>query len=178
MLDPVATWESTFNALPKVNDTSWAENFAEAVSSLTTGKLEISGIKTIPASFTFNKPIFKAQLLPLLPVDSPVLGANHFADAWATAMLSSTMSVSSGASVGLPATPGNTFASASCTIDPPTTAKAGLVAAITSIVPTTTANAFAKAFRDAFLALTCSTTGMNTVTPTPSPLADPLDPTA
>jgi len=181
MLGPVSDWESALNSLPKVKDTSWAANLADAVDGLTTGMMELINIKTIPASFTFGKSAFQAALLPLKPVSSATKGANNFADAWEQGVLASMMSVSPGATVGLPATPGNTYSAPPATlVDPPSvaTAKAGLVTAITGIPPSEDANAFAGAFRDAFLALTFTSTGLNSVSPTPGPLIDTSDGTA
>lgn len=180
-LGPVGDWSSTFNSLPKVGDTSWAANLADAVDGLTTGKLELTNIKTTPASFIFGKAAFEAALLPLQPVDSAMTGAQNFAGAWEQGILASVMSVSSGASVGLPATPANTFSAPPATIlDAPSLvlAKAGLVSAIASIVPSENADTFAEAFRNAFLALTYTSTGLNSVTPTPATLVDAADPTA
>lgn len=178
MLDPSSTWSSTFNALPKTADASWAANMADAVDSLTSSKLTISTIKTVPAAFVFGKSAFKSALEVLVPVDSAAQGASNFAGAWEKGLLASTMTVTPGASVGLPATPANIFSAASSLVDPPsiTSAKAGLVSALTSIVPSETADAFAEAFRTAFLALTCSTTGMNSIPPPggPTPLNDPF----
>lgn len=172
MLDPVSTWSSTFNDLPKVANTSWALNLANAVSSLTTGKLEILTIKTIPSNFVFGIAAFKSALELLTFVDSAVEGANNFANAWEQGLLGSVMTVLPGASVGLPATPANTYAPTPATLIDAASiaaAKAGLIATITGIAPAENADAFADAFRTAFLTLTCSTTGMNMVTPPSGP---------
>ena len=181
MLDPVSTWSSTFNDLPKVANTSWALNLANAVSSLTTGKLEILTIKTIPSNFVFGIAAFKSALELLTFVDSAVEGANNFANAWEQGLLGSVMTVLPGASVGLPPTPANTYAPTPATLIDAASiamAKAGLVATITGIAPAENADAFADAFRTAFLTLTCSTTGMNMVPPPsgPQPLLNPLAP--
>lgn len=181
MLDPSSSWSDQFNNLPKVADSSWALNLANVVSTLTTGKLEIPSIQTAPASFLFGIAAFKSALELLTPVGSAAEGAMNFANAWEQGLLASTMTVLPGATVGLPPTPANTFAPTPATmIDPPSiaAAKAGLVAAISGIAPGPDANAFADSFRTAFLTLTCSTTGMNMVTPPsgPQPLLNPFAP--
>lgn len=172
MLEPVSNWESTFNNLPKVSDGSWSQNFADAVDGLTTGKLEISNIKTVPASFVFGKAAFKSALDPLMPVNTAIEGATNFAGAWEAGLLASTMTVSVGASIGIPVPPTNVYGplSSAGSPSPPSTlidapsiaaAKASLVIALTAIPPSADANAFASAFRSAFLALTCTTMGFD-----------------
>jgi hypothetical protein len=181
MLGVVGDWTDKFNNLPKVGDTSWATNMANAVDELTTGLLEISNIKTIPAVFTFGKAAFEAALLPLAPVPLALTGATNFATAWETGINASTMTVSPGASVDLPATPANTYSSVASTlidVASVTSAKTNLIIAIAGIVPADNADAFATAFRNAFLELTCTTSGMNSVTPTPTALVNTSAPVA
>ena len=53
-LDAESVWQSTLEALPP--DTTglvWAQNLADAIDGLVTGKMEIGNIKTKPAVFTF-----------------------------------------------------------------------------------------------------------------------------
>jgi hypothetical protein len=178
MLGSASDWATKFNNLPKVADSSWADNMATAVDDLTTGKLELTNIQTTPASFTFGKPAFKTALMAVTPTTSASAGALNFATAWELGMLGSFMLVTPGASVGVP-TPATIFSIVGGTIvDPPSLiiAKAGLVSAISGLGAASNADAFASAFRDAFLALTYTTSGTNSIVPVPTPLVDPLDP--
>jgi hypothetical protein len=181
MIESESVWGNKLTNLNPTKNTTWARAFADAVDSLTTSKMELTNIKTTPAMFTFAKAVFEAQLVVLKPTKSAQEGAKNFANAWATAVQSSLMVVAPGATIGLPPAPANTFSAVSGTLLDPgslTAAKAGLVADILSVKPDPkNANAFARAFRKAFLALTYTTTGLNSVPPTPAPLVDAADPT-
>jgi hypothetical protein len=181
MIEPESTWGTTLTNLKPVSNATWAKAFADAVDSLTTAKMELTNIKTVPAQFTFAKAVFETQLKVLKPTKSAQEGANNFANAWATTVQSSIMVVTPGATIGLPPSPANTYSAVTGTLLDPASlaaAKAGLVSDILKVKPDPkNANAFARAFRKAFLALTYTTTGLNSVSPTPAPLIDAADPT-
>jgi len=173
-VDPQATWASTLDALPKVADGSWAQNFANWYAG------RISGITTkasvvIPVGFvfTFNAVVFKNNLSALAPTTSASAGINGFADAWVAAMNASIVVAATGTS-GAPASPATTFSAiASAVIDPPSVllAKAKLQELISApAVDDGLDSEFPVKFRDATLLLTMTLVGTNSVAPSPSPL--------
>lgn len=175
-VDALSTWQTTFAALPKTKDTSWAANFATWADDRVTSKLtQDSGIQGPGLTFTFNKAIFQTALLLLLPVPDALLGIKGFADAWQTAMASSVAITAVGSSVGAPSPATTWSVVASTTIDP-----ASIVLGHTKILELVNSPKVADAlesefpikFREAFLLLTISTLGTNSVAPTPGPLND------
>jgi hypothetical protein len=175
MLDPENTWRDRFAELKIVNDISWASNIASLTDELTTGKLQITEI-TPPSSFTFNKAIFQAQLLPIVFAPTPIPQL-AIAAAWGAAMTASTMVVSSGASVGAPS-PATTFSAPPVTLLLPPTiaaAQAALAATLIAAVPVPDAKQgiLGPALRTAFITVKASVTGINSITPTPTPLVLP-----
>jgi hypothetical protein len=175
MLDPVSDWTSKFNNLPLVGDDTWAKHMAEAVDDLTTKKLEIPAVMGVPAEFTFDVLTFETELRKLGPVPTALEGATNFATAWQLAITTSILIVKSGAYITLPL-PANTWSVvASTVIDPASigAAKTQLANDILVIGPAESADDFAKAFREAFLNLTCSVVGLDSVSPPngPQPLS-------
>lgn len=178
-LGPVSEWTDAFNNLPLVGSgNAWAGNMANAVDGLTSSKLSLTNITGTPAQFTFGTSAFQTALESLSPTTDASQGAQNFADAWETAIQASMMVVSPGASVGAPS-PATTFSIvASTTVDAGSlsSAKSTLVSTLAAIPPSGDANAFATAFRTAFLGLTYTTNGTNSSSPTPAPLVDANDP--
>jgi hypothetical protein len=149
--------------------------------------LTIANIKTVPAVFTFGKPAFEVGLLQVVPTSDKTAGATRFANAWEAGILTSTMVVSVGASINLPATPTNTYGPLNAggspyvivTVITPAsviTAKQQLINDIINVTPGVRADKFAAAFRNAFLALKYTTTGFDSTPygnpPFPIPLAN------
>lgn len=179
MLDPASFWISEFANLPITDSNDWPDNIADLIDSLTTNKLEISGISP-PSTFTFNRNVFKAGIVSLVPNANVVPNANAFALAFANAVAASTMFVAAGSSVGAP-TPATTFSAPPVVVILPPTiaaAQAALTSSIIAAVPVAdpTMSTVPVAFRDAFLALAASVTGLNSVVPTPGPLVVPSAP--
>lgn len=139
MLDPVSTWTTAFNNLPKTADSSWATNMANTVDGLVTGKLTVSAA-TPPGGvcyFTFGKAAFEGVLLTLVPVPSAIIGATNFAGAWEAGVLASILAP--------PPNPGYPLKIP--------IAKAALIIQLAAIIPGDNADAFATAFRGAFAML-------------------------
>ena len=173
MLDPASTWKSEIEGMPKVADDSWHDNFANLVDGLTSSKLFVGNIIGV-TTFTFGKGAFKTALAACAIVSDPIVAGQNFANAWAAGIAASTMSVPTGAAVGAP-TPATIFGplnTAGAPAGPPTTlidapsiaaAKTALGTAISIAPPADNALAFATAFRAAFLSLTFTTTGFNSL---------------
>lgn len=184
MLDPADTWAKKFKDLKPVADPSWSMTLATTVGSLVTGKLEIATIMGSPATFNFMVPTFAGALASLAPVQTAPEGAKGFADAWEAAINSSIMLVLPGAYVGAPAPPTLYSVVFSTIVDPPSVAlaKVGLISALVAIKPSEdAAKDFASAFRNAFLALTWTTQGLNSLPPPPAgpgplPFPNPMAP--
>ena len=178
MIDPLSIWKSTFANLPQVSDSSWASNFANWVYDRVQSA-ELSGVMTASDPFDFKKGIFESALLVLPPTPSAAVGILGFATAWETAVVaSSTLLVTSGDSLGAPS-PATTWSVVSSSIvDTPSIAigKAIILTLATMPpVPTVDLSKFPEIFRNAFLALTGSIVGMNSVVP-PVPLPAPMVP--
>jgi hypothetical protein len=169
---PLATWRSTFANLPLVTDTSWQANIANWVNDNISGanKLALNGMVGTGLTFTFNKASFQSGLA----------SANNiagFANALSTALTSSLAVVAVGSSI-LPTTPATTFSVVASTIVDP----ASITAANAKILELNSAQAVQNAydsdfplrFREAILLLKITTSGTNSVAPTPAPLVDPL----
>lgn len=191
MIDSLAIWRAALIALPKVSDSSWAANFAAFVADRISpiGAADGKGIETDPTIltlasppplgliFTFPQATFATSLQVLTPTEDPVAGIAGFADAWANSMSTivfpATLNVLMGAFVP-PSTPATLFSSITAvTIDP-----ASLIAAkakiseLASSTPVADANNsdFPVKFREAFLLLTITVVGLNSIVPTPTPL--------
>lgn len=179
-VDPLATWQSTLAALPKVGDNSWAMNFASWYAG------RIVGIAPSPAAlvptgfvFTFNTALFASGLQTLPPTASAAAGITAFANAWLAAMDASTAVVAAG-TFKPPSTPATLFSVVATTVidtASKTAAKAKLLELITApAVGDATMSQFPIKFRDATLLLTITVSGTNSVTPTPGPLVVPAVP--
>jgi hypothetical protein len=168
---PLATWRSTFANLPLVTDTSWQANIANWVNDNISGanKLALNGMVGTGLTFTFNKASFQSGLA----------SANNiagFANALSTALTASLAVVAVGSSIANPPTPASTFSAVITTVVDP----ASITAANAKILELNSAQAVESAydsdfplrFREAILLLTVTTSGTNSVTPTPAALVD------
>jgi hypothetical protein len=175
MIDPLATWQTTFANLPKVADTSWAQNFADWADARVTSKMKLNGIGGPNMTFTFNKSLFAAQLIALLPTDDALAGITGFALAWEAAIIASVAATAAGSYIGAP-TPSTTWSVVNSTvIDPPSIAL-GKAKIIELKDAPATDNAldseFPIKFREAFLLLTVTTDGLDSDGDGPYPLID------
>jgi hypothetical protein len=190
MIDPISTWKSTMAALvPSTDPDAALTEFAKWVDERVTNKMSIVGVSKSDGTesniFVFNKSIFETQLkATCVPTTDVSAAASKFADAWEQAMLASTMAMTPGFYVNPPVapTPATQWSVVTSLIDPLsiTAAKIILVADMTSSMPTSDPNnsGFPAAFRNAFVALKVNIVGMNSVTPTPTPLNMPGTPVA
>lgn len=168
----IADWRTAFAAMPKVSDDSWKGNLANTVDGLVTSKLSSPGLLNPsgqPAAvFTFAKSTFQSALSDALPAT--------LQSALAAALSASSIVVPVGSYIGSPGNPATTFSAvASAVLDPPSISAAS--AKLLELLNQTPVGDPDLApgpatFREAFLLLTMTTTGTNSVTPTPGPLTD------
>lgn len=179
MLEPLDTWKRTLEQLALTDKTDWVSRFAAWVGMRSTMKLELQGIMG-PVLFTFQNGLFESRLRALMSTDKKPIGAEQFASAWQAAVQASQMVVMPGASLGAP-TPATLWSAVTSLLDPPSIllAKARLHAELSRIdgVLKTNESRLPEAFRNAFLTLTASATGINSTYPFPAPLVAPFVPT-
>lgn len=176
-IDPLITWQNTFAALPQVADNSWALNFAtwvyDRVVNIAMNPTQLTGTLT----FIFNKTLFASQLATLTPTLNTLSGVTNFANAWETAILTTvfptTLNVAAGAFIP-PSTPATLFSVINSVILDPASIAAAKAKIIELATTTPTADPymseFPKKFREAFLLLTITVTGLDSTAPTPLPL--------
>ena len=183
-INPQSDWIEGFAKLPKVPDSSWADNMANKVDSFVTSKVALTGL-TGSVTFTFNKSVFASMLRALSPVTSSAAGTLSFANAWGAAITASSIVVLPGAYLISPSPPTLFSVIISSLIDPPSIALAVqfLATTLASAVPVPDANSsiFGPTFRSAFLMCTATVTGLNSLPippagPGPQPLVAPLLP--
>lgn len=168
----VAAWRTAFGAMEKVADDSWKANLANTLDGLVTSKLSSPGLfdpDDKPAAvFTFAKSTFQAALSDALP--------STLQSALASALSASSIVVPTGSYIGSPGNLATTFSAvASAVLDPTSiTAAAAKLLELLNQTPVSDPDQAPgpATFREAFLLLTMTTTGTNSVTPTPGPLTD------
>lgn len=177
MIDPLATWKSTFNALPKVGDSVWADNFAKWYKDrIIAIEPDPSKLTAVGFVFKFDAEVFAAALKALTPTSVAAEGVSKMADAWLSAIslvvYPATLSVSVGSFVSSASPPTLFSVIISVLLDPSSilSAKAKLLELITS--PKTAGNdsKFPELFREATLLLSITVTGLNSVPPPPGPM--------
>lgn len=179
-IDALQDWKDELENLPKVNDSSWALNFAEWYADRLVNIEADSSVLDTSAGFvfTFAETTFALALTSLSPTTDPVAGITSFANAWESAILATTVVVAPGAFIP-PSDPATTFSAVTGTvIDPPSiaAAKAKIIElGSSSPVDDPQDSEFPVKFREATLLLTITVTGLNSL-PTPTPLVVPLVP--
>lgn len=188
-IDSLDIWLDEFEKLPQdpTGDQS-PRDLANYINDRVTRKMETSSsvVKWSPEpSFTWQKAIFENVLRIICKIPSPetVTPAIKLATAWKEATLISTFSIQPQAKMNPPA-PATTgiAASAGAVIDPSSVALGFtyLVSQLSSILPARTRqeSAFPRAFRQAFLMLTVTISGVDTTTPPagPIPFVYPMTP--
>jgi hypothetical protein len=173
-IDSLSTWKQTFTNIPKVNEKSWAANFSNWCANRVNGKAELTGITTATPPFTFSQSVFKTQLEALGVTTLSPEGAVGFATAWQTAVNASLiLTVVPGDFINPESDPTKWSVVTTALIDPASVAaaKAFLVSQLTVAIKTNNSNEsnFPQIFRDAFLLLTGTTIGLNSL-PIPLPL--------
>lgn len=178
MLEPLPTWKQTFKEIPFSDNPSWAMNIARWTSERSTSKLEWAGLGG-PLMFTFNSGVFQSRLHSMPHTPNASQGAMAFASAWESAMSASTLMVMPGIFIGGP-TPPTLFSVVAGAIDPASIQRGKAVLAqqllSAKCVDNSMESALPPAIYQAFMALTVSLSGINTVVPFPSPLMAPMVP--
>ncbi|UCF50247.1 MAG: hypothetical protein JSU91_01845 [Thermoplasmatales archaeon] len=175
-IDSLATFQSTFAALPLVETGVWTTNFSDWLDARVTAKAEIAEVTHAVTPFTFDKATFKSELDKLGVTNSRLDGATAFANAWRVAIDSSTFVTLAGDFVNPPpATSANTWSVVTSSIIDTSSKDTAEAQIITDIVNASNVldplnSDLPKILRDAFLNLTISITGLNSVAPTPAPL--------
>lgn len=180
-IDPQSAFKSAISSLKPTNGPLWAKDIADAVDGLVTNKAGLSVI-TGTCTFTFNKALFMAGIMGLVPSLVAPIAAQTIGIAWGNAMLASIMVVAPGAFIGSPAPPTLFSVIISTIVDPPS-----VVAAQTALIATLSAMQAVKiasdsvlgpALHTAFMSCTATVTGMNSIPPPagPLPLVAPLCP--
>lgn len=179
---PLPTWKSEFKNIPQDPATALegAQNIADWIDKQVTNKLTLGPPFVGSAVYAWQPSIF-APLIILPPSPDPASGRTAMANAWQTATLAATMTVSSG-SVGPPSPPTLFSAPPVTVVDPPsvTAAYATLLQGILALplAPEIDLCTLPDLFFAAFASLTFTLTGLNSVPPPtgPLPLVDPLNP--
>ena len=175
-IDPLATWQSTFAALPLVADDSWKANVSDWLDARIAG-LALNGIGGPGLAFTFAKSSFQSALDPVDPALGN--GAVVLAAAFETSVLGSSYATGTGSYIGS-ATPTTTWSVVNSTIVDAVSVAAGKAKVLellsAPIVDAAIDSDFPVKMREAFLLLTISTSGLNSVVPPagPNPLNDPF----
>lgn len=181
MIDPLATWKSELKKLEPIDSADWAIKFAQFVADRVPMAELDAKVMTATGlfSFTFNQALFASGLFPILPSPSAPPVILQFANAWEAAVLAS-VAVSTPGIAFNPATPATIFSAViSTTVDIPSVAIGKLKImelAYIKVDKDTDGSEFAEKFRDAFLSLTFTVSGINTITPTPTPFIAPFVP--
>ena len=171
-IDALSIWKTTLENLQPVGDVSWANNFADWIDQRVTNKL-IVGKKVSQSTFTFNKSVFAAQLQSLSYTEDALSGITNFANAWENAVLASTMVVPPGTYFES-SSPKTTWSTVQSTVIDPASVQIGKLVIISlsaAPVATTAQNSlFPEKFRNAFLSLTVTITGLDSQTPPNGPM--------
>jgi hypothetical protein len=175
-IDDLATWKSTFLDLPKVANSSWAANFANWVGDRVTNN-ELTNITAANIPFDFDRGVFQTQLELSVQTISALVGITQFATAWEISINASlTLNVISGDFTG-GGSPAETWSTVSSATIDAASILAGKAIILTLIaeapVDVSADSRFPEIFRNAFLALTGTVSGINSLAiPTPLVVAN------
>lgn len=173
MIDDLATWKSTFAALPLVSDSSWVTNVAQWFAD----RVEDAGLSGVtdasPPSFSFDQATFESELSSLSPTTDQAAAAAAFSAALESAINGSSLTFAVGTTVG-GGGPGGTFSAITSqvidassitamkdSIESDLASAPSVADALDSVLP--------EAMRTGFLMLTGTLTGLDSGGP-PSPL--------
>ncbi len=165
----LAVWKDTLNKLPKVNNNSWAKNFAKWYADRVL-KIAPKPANFVPVAFSFKfaQPVLVAELMKLQPVSSSKTGITNFANAWEKAVKATIVTTGPG-SYKPPPLPANTFSVVNSVIITPASIAKGKAKIMELVKAPMVNNAlnskFAPIFRDATLLLTITVTGLDSTTP-------------
>lgn len=176
MLEPLSRWQSTLKAIAPTDQITWTSALARWAAERTTGKLTLTGITGTPVQYIFNLATFDGMLKTCAPTDKSIMAANQMANAWQSAALASPLMVLPGASLGAPS-PATTWSAVASLVDPVSVIAGRMVLTQGILAAQAVDDAYlsklAEAFRNAFLTLTATATGINSL-PIPAPLISPF----
>ena len=179
-IPPAIVFQNKIASLKPTSATDWAPNLAAAVASLVNGMVSLSPLMG-SITFTFQQSVFATQLMSIPPGNMAAVQANLIATAWASAVQASTLVVAPGSFLGVPAPPTLFSVVMVSMIDAASiaSAKAFLAAQLSAAQPVSIGvqNKFGSAIHDAFLMLTATVSGLNSI-PSPSgptPLMAPMN---
>lgn len=161
-------WIDAYELMPLVGDATWKQNLADYCGDLLDNQLNLSTY-TGP-TFTFGRAAFAANL-------TDTNGIVGLQSAFNAGVLASTWVIPIGTTFGA-GTPAETFSTPGAAVaDAPSISSGMAIIATLASSPQVgdaTLSEFPTKLRAAFLSLTYTVTGTNSVTPTPGPIADPL----
>lgn len=162
-------WKDAYALLPLVSDDTWKENLTAFIEDLI---VDINLETYATPSFTWARAAFKSALVGVSGA-----GVSEMQTGFSNSIAASTWLIPSGTTFGS-ATPAETFSLPGAAIPDATGVSAGVIKigelATAEPVGTVEDSLFPEVLRDAFLLLTYTVTGTNSVTPTPGPILDPL----
>ena len=168
MLNSLDQWVKEFeNSSKNSNNILFLSNF---LGNMTSGKLELNLLST--SIFTFNEQLFKSQLSLMKIYDNKFLPNSILANAWQSSILASTFIVAPGTFIKPAPTPATIF-SISPVVIPDVSleiTKQNLESNLNNLNSQKSSYEFVKCFYNAFLSLTYTITGVNSIIPTPTPL--------
>ena len=173
-IDSLATWKSTFASLPLVDDGTWSTNISNWVFDRVDGKAQVTNVTHATPPLWFDKATFKSELDKLPLTDNKATGSSNFADAWKTAIDSSTLTTVAGDSI-VPGGAANTWSVVNNSVidsSSRTSARNQMETDLNNaaLVDDVANSEFPKIIRDAFLNLTCSIDGLDSQVPPTGPL--------
>lgn len=165
MLDSLDNWVKEFNTISKNSDSIII--LSKFLENMTTNKLEL-GVLSISA-FTFNQESFKAQLSLMKTYNNKFEPNNILANAWETAILSSSFIVPPGTFIKPAPTPATTFSAPPLVVPDQSLkiAKQNLESDLNNLKMQNSSYEFIKCFYNAFLSLSYTITGINSIIPIP-----------
>lgn len=159
-------WKNAYAALPLVSTSAWKTNLADYLGDLLDGLLVLTTYSQ--SDFTFGRAAFAAGL-------TDTNGVAGLQTAFNNGVLASTFSIPIGTTFG-GGTPAETFSTIGTAVpDAPSIASGQAILATLVNAPQTSdplQSEFPVKLRNAFLALTYTVTGTNSVSPTPGPIND------
>lgn len=176
MLEPLGTWKDTFDALPNVATRQGIINFVNWTDARVTNKMILNTGIMGTIQFTFDKGTYQSILETWTNYRDYRSGRIILANAWAAAVLSSTMSVGSGSYVGAPSPPTTWGPPPSTTVigGSVSSAQQVLIEQLLALENTSGRSKIPDVLRQAFLMVTYMVTGINIAIPTPFTLTVPV----
>ena len=140
------------------------------LGNMTSGKLELNLLSM--STFTFNEELFKTQISLMKVYDNKFLPNSILANAWESSVLASTFIVTPGTFIKPVPTPATIFSTPPVIIPDASLgiAKQNLELNLNNLNLQESSYEFVRCFYNAFLNLTYTITGINSIIPTPTPL--------